>query len=101
MKVKRLFIALFFLVSLVTSRETLAIFKATTKTTNLVSIACDVDNPDSAGEQRIKSFSVNRGVPNPNSDNCSDGVISYVRDGYRIRNILSSGTGKLIYILVK
>jgi hypothetical protein len=98
---KHLFMASYFFMALIMSHEALAIARAAAKTTNLVSIACDVDNPDSAGEQRIRSFSVNRGVPNPNSDNCSDGVISYVREGYSIRNILSSGTGRLIYILVK
>jgi hypothetical protein len=80
---------------------TAASVKAAANPNNLVSIACDIDNPDSQGEQRVKSFSVNRGVPNPNSDNCSDAVVSYLKEGYKIKTTLSSGTGRLIYILVK
>lgn len=72
--------------------------KAAAKPSALVSLACSVMT--GPGQATI-SASVSRGVPLPTSGNCSDDVIGYLNIGFRIKATLSSGTGALIYILVK
>lgn len=72
--------------------------KAAAKPTALVSLACSVT---SGPGQPTTSFSVSRGVPAPTSGNCSEDVIGYIGQGFRIKTTLSTGTGGIVYILIK
>ena len=72
--------------------------KAAVKPSALVSLACSVTGGPG---QPTTSFSTSRGVPAPTSGNCSDDVIGYINQGFRIRSTFSTGTGGIVYILIK
>jgi hypothetical protein len=92
-----IFLALVLLPSL-TQRAMADIVKEALRPTGLVSIACFVMN--GPGQPTISS-SVSRGVPSPTTGNCADDVLGYINQGFKIKSTLSSGTGGIIYILIK